>query len=61
MGYFLDHFKKEKPLSFDGYLKMSKYVEAWLVGRKKFFELYEYTKNMKVKIVIFSLKAKVDI
>lgn len=28
---------------------------------KKFFDLHEYTENMKAKIVIFSVKGKVDI
>lgn len=28
---------------------------------KKFFEMHDYTKNMKAKIAIFSLKGKLDI
>jgi len=57
-GYFLDEFKKVKPPNFDGYLKKSEDVEPWLTEMKKFFELHEYTKNMKAKIVIFRLKGK---
>ena len=60
-GYFLDEFKKEKPPTFDGELKKLEDAEAWLFGMKKFFELHDYKENMKVRIVIFSLKGKADI
>lgn len=50
--------KKSKPPTFDGELNKPKDVEAWLLGMKKFFELHEYTENMKVRIVIFNLKGK---
>ena len=60
-GYFLDEFKKSKPPTFDGDLKKSEDAEAWLLGMKKFFKVHDYTENMKAKIVIFSLKGKVNI
>lgn len=60
-GYFLDEFKKSKPPPFDGELKKPEYAEAWLLGMKNFFELHDYIENMKVRIVIFSLKEKADI
>ena len=42
-------------------MKKSKDSKAWLLGMKKFLGLHDYSKNMKVKITIFSLKGKVDI
>ena len=50
----LDEFKKAKPPTFDGYVKKLEAAEAWILGMKKFFELHEYTNNMKVKIDIFN-------
>jgi len=47
-GYLLDEFNKAKPPTFDGYVN-------------KFFELHEYTDNMKAWIAIFSLKGKANI
>jgi len=40
--YFPDEFKKEKPPKFDGEMKKSKDVEAWLLGMKKLFRLHDY-------------------
>jgi len=50
-----------KPPTFDGELKKPKDAEAWLIVMNKFFELHEYTGNMKARIIIFNLKGKVDI
>jgi len=60
-AYLLDDFKKVKPPTFDGDLKKPEDAEAWLLGMNKFFELHEYTENMKAKIVIFNLKGKENI
>ena len=57
----LDEFKKSKPLTFDGELKKPKDVEAWFLGTRKFFEMHDYTKNMKAMKVIFSPKGKANI
>jgi len=55
-GYFLNEFNKSKPLTFDGELKKLEDAETWFLGMKKLFELHDYTKNMKTKIVILSSK-----
>jgi len=60
-GYFLDEFKKDKPPTFDGDLKKLEDANAWLLGMKKFFELHDYTVNMKAIIAIFGPKGKADI
>ena len=33
-------------------------AEAWLLGMKNLFELYDYTENIKDRIAIFNLKEK---
>jgi len=53
-GYFPDGFKKEKAPTFDGDVNKPEDVEVWILGMKNFFELYEYTDNMKERIIIFS-------
>lgn len=57
-GYFPYDFKEAKPPTFDGEPKKPKEAKAWLLGINKFFELHDYTKNMKTMIVIFNLKGK---
>jgi len=59
--YFTYEFKKVKPPNFDGYMNKSYDAEAWLLWMNKFFELQEYTKNMKAIMTIFSLKGNADI
>ena len=46
---------------FDGELKKLEEAEAWILGMNNFFELHEYSDNMKVGIAIFSLRGKADI
>lgn len=60
-GYFPGKFKKENPSTFDGDLKNPKDEEEWLLEMEKFFELHDYTENMKAIIAIFTLKGKANI
>jgi hypothetical protein len=41
-------FKKIKPSTFDGESRMGEEVEAWLLDIKKYFQIYNYSSNMKV-------------
>jgi len=56
----LDEFK-ENPSTFDGEMKKSRDVEAWFLFMRKFFRFHDYSKNMKERKALFSLKGKVDI
>jgi len=56
--YFHEDFKNVKPPTFNGEMKKLEDAEAWLLGMKKLFRLYKYSKNMKAKIVTFILKGK---
>jgi len=60
-GYFPNDFKKEKAPNFDGEMKKSQDVEAWVLGMKKFFKLHDYSENMKARVATFSLKGKTNI
>jgi len=59
--YLRDEFKKEKPPTFDVEMMKSQDAEAWLLGMRKFFRLYDYLENMKERISLFSLKGKENI
>jgi hypothetical protein len=54
-------FKKIKPATFDGEFKTREEAEAWLLDIKKYFQIYNYSKNMKVRIAIYNLKGKASI
>ena len=54
-------FKKIKPTSFDGESKTGEEVEAWLLDIKKYFQIYNYSNNMKVRMAIYNLKGKANI
>ena len=46
-GYLPNEFKKVKPPTFDGEMKKSQDVEAWLLGMRKLFRLHDQLENMK--------------
>jgi hypothetical protein len=54
-------FKKIKPSTFDGESRTGEEVEAWLLDIKKYFQIYNYSSNMKVRMAIYNLKGKVSI
>jgi hypothetical protein len=45
-------FKKIKPAIFDGESRTGEEEEAWLLDIKKYFQIYNYSNNMKVKMSI---------
>jgi hypothetical protein len=51
-------FKKIKLATFDGESRTGEEVEAWLLDIKKYFQIYNYSSNMKVRIAIYNLKGK---
>jgi hypothetical protein len=54
-------FKKIKPATFDGESRTGEEVEAWLLDIKKYFQIYNYSSNMKVRMAIYNLKGKASI
>jgi hypothetical protein len=49
---------KIKPHTFDGEYKKDEYVETWLLGMRKYFQLHNYSSHAKGTIAIYQLKEK---
>ena len=56
-----DEFKKAKPPTFDGEVKTRQEVEAWLLGIKKYFQVHDYSGNMKARVAIFNMNGRASI
>ena len=50
-----DEFRTAKPPTFDGEVKTGQEAEAWLLGIKKYFQVHDYSGNMKARVAIFNL------
>ena len=50
-----DEFKKDKPPTLDGEIKTRQEAEAWLLGINKYFQVQDYSGNMKARVHIFNL------
>ena len=37
---------------------MEEVAEAWLINMKKYFQVYEYIKNIKARLAIYQLREK---
>ena len=40
---------------FDGEVNIGQEAEAWLLGIKKYFQVHDYSGNMKARVTIFNL------
>ena len=54
-------FRKIKPPTFDGENKRAEDVESWLLGMRRYFQLYQYSPNIEARIAIYHLKGKIFI
>jgi hypothetical protein len=54
-------FKKIKLSTFDGEYCTGDEAKAWLLDLKKYFQIYNYSSNMKVRMTIYNLKGKASI
>jgi hypothetical protein len=54
-------FKRSKPSTFDGGSKTREEAQACLLDIKKYFQIYNYSSNMKVKMAIYNLIVKANI
>ena len=48
MDHLEGEFKEIKPTSFNREYKTGEEAEAWLLDIKKYFQIYNYSSNMKV-------------
>ena len=56
-----DEFRKAEPPTFDGEIKMGQEAKAWLLGIKKYFQVHDYSGNMKARVAIFNLNGRASI
>ena len=56
-----DEFKKAMPPTFNGEIKNGQEVEAWLLGIRKYFQVQDYSGNMKARVAIFNLTGRKSI
>jgi hypothetical protein len=49
---------KFKPPSFNGEREREYFVEAWLLGLKRYFQLHNYSSNLEARISIYHLHGK---
>ena len=61
MDHSRDEFKKSKPPTFDGEIKIGQEAEAWILGIKKYFQVQDYSGNMKARVSIFNLNGRASI
>ena len=54
-------FKKIKPPNFNGETEKEEEVESWLSGMKKYFQIYNYSNQLKDRMAIYNLSGKTDI
>ena len=51
-------FKKIKPPTFNGGTEKGEEVESWLSGMKKYFQIYNYSNQLKARMAIYNLIGK---
>ena len=54
-------FKKIKPPTFNGETEKGEEAESWLSGMKKYFQIYNYSNQLKARMAIYNLSRKADI
>ena len=56
-----DKFKKARPPTFNGEIKNGQEAEAWLLGMRKYFQVQDYSGNIKARVAIFNLTSRESI
>ena len=54
-------FKMAKPPTFDGEVKLGQEFEDWTLGIRKYFQVQDYSGNMKARVSIFNLNGRASI
>ena len=54
-------FKKIKPPTFNGETEKGEEVKSWLSGMKKYFQIDNYSNQLKARMAIYNLMGKADI
>ena len=51
-------FKKIKPPTFNGETEKGEEAESWLSRMKKYFQIYNYSNQLKARVAIYNLTGK---
>ena len=54
-------FKRIKPPTFNGETKKGEEAESWLSRMKKYFQIYNYSNQLKARMAIYNLSGKAGI
>ena len=54
----LGEFKKIKPPTFNGEIEKREESEPWLSRMKKYFQIYNYSNQLKARMAIYNLTGK---
>ena len=54
-------FRKIKPPTFNGEFEKGEEAESWLSRMKKYFQIYNYSNQLKARMAIYNLLGKADI
>ena len=54
-------FKKIKPPTFNGETKKRKEAKSWLSRMRKYFQIYNYSNQLKERMAIYNLSGNADI
>ena len=54
-------FKKENPPAFEGEVKFGQEAESWILRMRKYFQVQDYSRNMKERVAIFNLNGRESI
>ena len=54
-------FIKIKPPTFNGEIEKGKEAESWLSRMKKYFQIYNYSNQLKARMAIYNLSGKAEI
>jgi hypothetical protein len=49
---------KPPTFGFGGEVKYGQEFKAWLMGMRKYFQVHDYSRNMKATIVIFNMNGR---
>ena len=51
-------FKKARPPTFNGEVNTGQEAEAWLLRMRKYFQVQDYSGNMKARVAIFNFTGR---
>ena len=58
MTVFKGNFKKIRAPAYEGDVKTWENAEEWLLGMSKYFQVHNYSSEMKARLAIYNLNGK---